>query len=71
MRLAPALVFCVTLCSAPDFAHLSVSPRAAAASTFVELSVAELVAKSTLVVAGTPLDAAARLVLAERRVHAP
>lgn len=57
MRLAPALVFCVTLCSAPDFAHLPGSPRAAMASTFVELSVAELVSKSNLVVAGTPLDA--------------
>jgi hypothetical protein len=35
---------------------MSLSPRSASASTFVELSVAELVSKSTLVVAGTPLD---------------
>jgi hypothetical protein len=56
VRLAAALVFCVTLCSAPDFTHPALSPRSASASTFVELSVAELVSKSTLVVAGTPLD---------------
>src|SRR5947208_11004398 len=41
---------------APDWIHGSPSPRSAAASTFVELSVAELVSKSTLVIAGTPLD---------------
>jgi hypothetical protein len=35
---------------------MTLSPRSASASTFVELSVAELVSKSTLVVAGTPLD---------------
>jgi hypothetical protein len=49
-------LFGVTLCLAPDFTHPSLSPRSASASTFVELSVAELVSKSTLVVAGTPLD---------------
>jgi hypothetical protein len=49
-------LFGVTLCLAPDLTHLSLSPRSASASTFVELSVAELVSKSTLVVAGTPLD---------------
>jgi hypothetical protein len=54
--LGPALLFGVVLCSAPDLTHPSLSPRSASASTFVELSVAELVSKSTLVVAGTPLD---------------
>jgi hypothetical protein len=56
VRLGPAFLFCVTLCGVPDLAHMTLSPRSASASTFVELSVAELVAKSTLVVAGTPLD---------------
>ena len=36
--------------------QLSRWPRSASASTFVELSVAELVSKSTLVVAATPLE---------------
>jgi hypothetical protein len=49
-------LFGATLCLAPDLTHPSLSPRSASASTFVELSVAELVSKSTLVVAGTPLD---------------
>jgi hypothetical protein len=40
----------------PDLIHGSLSPRSAAASTFVEISLAELVSKSTLVIAATPLD---------------
>jgi hypothetical protein len=48
--------FSLTLFAAPDVAHLALAPRDASASTFIELSVAELVSKSTLVVAGTPLD---------------
>ena len=56
MRLGPALLVCGALGSAADLAHLSLSPRSAAATTVVELSLAELVSKSNLVVAGTPLD---------------
>jgi hypothetical protein len=40
----------------PALAPLGYGSRAASASTFVELSVAELVAKASLVVTGTPLD---------------
>jgi hypothetical protein len=57
MRFRLAICLAISALSiAPEFAHLSLSPRSASASTFVELSVAELVSKSTLVVAGTPLD---------------
>ena len=56
MRPGAAFFVCVALFSAPDWAHVSLSTRRAAASTSIELSVAELVSKSTLVLAGTPLD---------------
>jgi len=57
MRLGLATLLFASFCLAPDFEHLSWSPRSAAASTFVELSLSDLVAKSTLVLAATPLDA--------------
>ncbi len=56
MRFAAAFLLGAFVLGAPDLVHLSLSPRSAAASTFVELSLAELVSKSTLVVAATPLD---------------
>jgi hypothetical protein len=56
MRLGSALLVCLALSSAPDLAHLSLSPRMAGATTLVELSLAELVSKSNLVVAGTAFD---------------
>jgi hypothetical protein len=56
MRLGPALLLAVTVWSASDIATLALSPRSAAASTSIELSVADLVSKSTLVLAGTPLE---------------
>jgi hypothetical protein len=56
MRPGAAFFVCVALFSTPDWAHVSLSTRSAAASTSIELSVAELVSKSTLVLAGTPLD---------------
>ena len=57
MRLGLASLLFASFCLAPDFEHLSWSPRSAVASTFVELSLSDLVAKSTLVLAATPLDA--------------
>jgi hypothetical protein len=56
VRFGPAVLLCAFALGTPDLVHLSLSPRSAAASTFVELSLAELVSKSTLVVAVTPLD---------------
>lgn len=57
MRLGPAfLVAAAAILVMPDLAHRSVGPRSAAASTFVELTVGDLVARSSLVVAGTPLE---------------
>jgi hypothetical protein len=56
MRLGSALLVWLALSSAPDLAHLSLSPRIAGATTLVELSLAELVSKSNLVVAATALD---------------
>jgi hypothetical protein len=57
MRLGLASLLFASFCLAPDFEHLSWSPRSAAASTFVELSLSDLVTKSTLVLAATPVDA--------------
>jgi hypothetical protein len=57
MRLGPAFLLFASVCLAPDFEHLSWSPRSAVASTFVELSLSDLVTKSTLVLAATPVDA--------------
>jgi hypothetical protein len=56
VRFGPAVLLSALALATPDLVHLSLSPRSAAASTFVELSLAELVSKSTLVVAVTPLD---------------
>jgi hypothetical protein len=56
MRLAAAFVVCATVLCAPESFHLAGATRAAFGSTFVELSVADLVSKSNLVVAATPLD---------------
>jgi hypothetical protein len=57
MRLGPAfLVAAAAILVIPDLAHRSVGLKSASASTFIEMTVADLVAKSTLVVAGTPLE---------------
>jgi hypothetical protein len=57
MRLGPAfLVATAAILVMPDLIHRSVGPRSAAASTFVELTVGDLVASSSLVAAGTPLE---------------
>jgi hypothetical protein len=57
MRYGASFLLLSSLCLGPDWEHVSWSPRSAAASTFVELSLTDLVAKSTLVLAATPLDA--------------
>jgi hypothetical protein len=57
MRLGPAfLVAAAALVAIPDLDHRSVGPRSAEASTALELSLADLVAGSTLVAAGTPQE---------------
>jgi hypothetical protein len=57
MRLGPAfLVAAAAILVMPDLVHRSVGPGSAAASTFIELTVGDLVAGSTLVAAGTPLE---------------
>ncbi len=55
-HLALALVPWLALAVASDVTHGSLSTRSASATTVVELSVADLVSMSTLVVAGTPLE---------------
>jgi len=56
MRRHLAFVFWLALAVASDISHGSLSPRSASATTVVELSVADLVSMSTLVLAGTPLE---------------
>jgi hypothetical protein len=57
MRLGPAfLVAAAAIVVTPNLAQRSVGTRMAAASTFIEMNVADLVAQSSLVVAGTPLE---------------
>lgn len=58
MRLGPTICALGTLALAlaPDIAHLRLAPRPASASTVVEVSLAELAARSTAVIAGTALD---------------
>jgi hypothetical protein len=57
MRLGPAfLVAAATILVMPDLARRSVGPRTAAASTAIEMTVSDLVERSTLVAAGTPLE---------------
>jgi hypothetical protein len=57
MRLGPAfLVAAAAILVMPDPSRRTVGPRSAAASTFIEMTVADLVATSTLVAAGTPLE---------------
>jgi hypothetical protein len=57
MRLGPAfLVAAAAMLAAPDMVHRSVGPRSAEASTALELTLADLVAASTLVAAGTPVE---------------
>jgi hypothetical protein len=56
VRLGLACFAFAILLTAPFGTQLSPWPRSASASTFVELSLAELVSKSTLVVAATPLE---------------
>jgi hypothetical protein len=46
----------LALVTAPDVARLRLQPRAASASTVVEVSLAELASRATAVIAGTPLE---------------
>lgn len=57
MRLGPAfLVAAAAMLAMPDLGHRSAGPRSAEASTSIEMTVPDLVARSTLVAAGTPFE---------------